>query len=145
MAGWVFGVSVLANVFCAAVNLYTWRLTYPLWGFAGAEFGVVHREYLRRLTPVITVPHVAMFFASWAAVWWRIAAMPLWLSLAVAGLATAVIGVSVLMAGPVHDRFTRAGLDDPGLRTLVRVSALRSGMMGVSCGLLLWVLVRSLA
>ena len=76
IAGWVFGVSVFANVFCSAVNLYTWRLGYPLWGFAGAEFSAVHREYLRRLTPVITVPHVIMFLASWASVWWRIAAMP---------------------------------------------------------------------
>ena len=144
MAAWVFGLSFLANVFCAAVNVYTWLLGYPLWGFAGAGFGAVHREYLRRLTPVITVPHVVMFFAGWAGVRWRLAAMPLWASFAVAGLDTAVIAFSVLVAGPVHDRFARAGLDAGGLRTLVRVSAWRSGMLAASCGLLLSVLVRSL-
>ena len=142
VVAWVFAVSLFANVFCAAVNVYTWLLGYPLWGFAGAAFPAVHLEYMRRLTPVITVPHVVMFFASLAGVWWRVAGMPIWAALVVAGLDTMVIGVSVLVAGPVHDRFAREGFDAAGLRRLVRVSAWRSGMMGVSCGLLFWVLVR---
>ena len=140
MAGWVFAFSLVANVFCAAVNGYTWLLGYPLWGFAGQAFPAVHREYMRRLTPVITVPHVAMFFLSWAGVWWRVAGMPAWTALAVAD--TSVIGVSVLLAGPVHDRFARTGFAGDGLRRLVRVSAWRSAMMAVSCGLLVWVLVK---
>ena len=144
-AAFFFGVSLFANVFCAAVNLYTWRLGYPLWGFAGREFGAVHREYLARLTPVITVPHVIMFFASLAEAFWRVRAMPAWEAWLVFGLDTAVIGVSVLVAGPVHDRFARAGCDEAGLRRLVRVSAWRSAMMLVACTLLVQVVMRALA
>ena len=139
---WVFGVSMFANVFCAAVNCYTWRLGYPLWGFAGKAFGPVHREYMARLTPVITVPHVVMFFASLGAAVWPAREMPGWVGWVVFALDTAVIAVSVLVAGPVHDRFTRSGFDDAGLRRLVTVSAWRSVMMLAACGLLVWRVVR---
>ena len=135
---WLFVLSVFANVFCAAVNVYTWRLGYPLWAFAGREFGTVHREYLARLTPVITVPHVVMFFASLGAAIWPVRGMAWWKGWVVFGLDTAVIAVSVLLAGPVHDRFARRGFDEVGLRRLVRVSAWRSAMMFMATGLLLW-------
>ncbi len=138
IAGWVFGVSVLANCFCAAVNLYTWRLAYPLWAFAGADFEAVHREYLRRLTPVITVPHVVMFFAGLASALRPVPKAPLWESWAVFGLDTAVIAASVGLAGPVHTRFATQGLDEAGLRRLIGVSAWRSGWMLTACGLLIW-------
>ena len=134
---WVFGTSVLANGFCAAVNVYTWRLGYPLWGFAGTGFAAVHREYMARLTPAITVPHVVMFLAALGAAMWRVPRMPAWVGWTVFALDTAVIAVSVLVAGPVHDRFNRVGFDAAGLELLVRVSAWRSAMMLAACALLL--------
>jgi hypothetical protein len=62
---WLFIVVVFSTLFCAAVNAYTYRIAYPLWGFVGqAEFAAVHREYMRRLDWIITVPHVVMFFSA---------------------------------------------------------------------------------
>ncbi len=138
VAGWLFGISLFANVFCAAVNVYTWLLGYPLWGYAGREFPAVHREYMRRLTPVITVPHVVMFFASLACASRRAGGMSGAQGWMVFGLDAAVIGVSIAVAGPVHDRFTRQGFDEAGLQRLVTVSAWRSAMMLTACALLAW-------
>ena len=144
VGAWMFLVAGLSTVFCAAVNCYTWRIAYPLWGFCGAEFSVVHREYLRRLGPVITGPHVVMFFASLGLVWRRPGFMSVAQAWWVFGLDAAVVVISAFVAGPVHSRFERGGLDAAGLARLVRVSAWRSGLMLGACGVLGWSLVRVL-
>ena len=114
-----------------AVNAYTLQVGYPLWRFIGtAEFCTVHREYLRRLNWVITVPHIVMFFSTAGLVIWR----PAYLSVAnawgVAALAWAVVGVSAFVAGPVHDRFSRQGrMDERGMRWLTGISLARTLMM----------------
>ena len=136
--GWLFSVNLFANVFCAAVNCYTWRLGYPLWREAGPQFGRVHRTYMARLTPVITMPHVVLFFASLTYALWRPAAFSPWLAWLVLALDTAVIAVSALIAGPIHTRFTQAGFDEAALRVLLRVSAFRSGALLLACALLLF-------
>jgi hypothetical protein len=140
----VFVVVVFATGFCAAVNAYTYRIAYPLWGFVGGEaFRAVHREYMRRLDWIITVPHVAMFFSAAAMIWERPWFVGLGEAVVLFGLEAAVVGVSAFVAGPVHGRFTRTGVaDEAGLRLLVRVSALRVVLMAGACGLVarwLWV------
>ncbi len=100
-----------ATVFCTAVNCYTFCLAYPLWRWVGpAEFGALHRAYLRLLGPVITFPHIVMFFASGALLRWR----PGWLPFAQAvwlfALDASVVAVSAFWAGPIHSRFERIGL-----------------------------------
>lgn len=133
----IFLVAVFSTIFCAAVNAYTYRIAYPLWGFVGrAEFAAVHREYLRRLDWIITVPHVAMFFSAALTIRWRPAFVGLAEAILLFGLEAAVVGVSAFAAGPVHSRFTRTGIaDDAGLRLLVRISALRVVLMAAACGL----------
>lgn len=136
-------VAAFATIFCTAVNCYTLRLAYPLWRLvAPGEFGRLHAAYLDWLLPVITIPHVAMFFASAALLRWR----PHWLSLGESavlfGLDAAVVAVSAFWAGPIHSRFERAGRwEEQGLGTLIRISALRSGLMCLASGLVLfWLL-----
>ena len=138
ISAWLFAISLAANVFCLAVNAYTWRLAYPLWAFAGDAFPRVHREYLARLTPVITVPHVLLFFASLGAAIRPIFGIARWSSWLVFGLDAAVVVVSIAVAGPVHDRFTRCGFDPAGLVRLVHVSAWRTVALGAACAMLLW-------
>ena len=133
---------LLATTFCLAINLYTWLLAYPLWQFAGPAFPTIHREYLRRLEPVITLPHVILFFASLAACYWR--TMPLAVSLLILALNTLVIAVSIAIAGPIHTRFTRHGFDLPGLRRLLHVSAIRTLLLLTSTALLTWRLTQIL-
>ncbi len=139
--------AAFATFFCTAVNCYTLRLAYPLWRWVGrAEFGALHKAYLRLLSPVITFPHIVMFFASGALLRWR----PGWVSFTEAAwlfaLDAGVVAVSAFWAGPIHSRFEHAGVaDEPGLRRLIQISALRSVMMLAASGLVCWWLYRALA
>lgn len=133
----VFLLVVFSTLFCAAVNAYTYQIAYPLWAYVGrAEFGAVHREYLRRLDWIITVPHVVMFFSGGLMIWLRPSFASSAEVIALFMLEAAVVGVSAFAAGPVHGRFSRTGIaDDAGLLLLVRISALRLILMAAACGL----------
>jgi hypothetical protein len=133
----VYVVAMMATVFCAAVNAYTLQVAYPLWRFVGAEFPVVHREYLERLWPVITLPHVVMFFASAGLIWLRPGFVQRGAGGVVFLLAAGVVGISAFVAGPIHGRFEQTGvMDAEGYRGLMAVSAVRVVMMVGAC----WVL-----
>jgi hypothetical protein len=134
----VFLVVVVSTVFCAAVNAYTLQIGYPLWRTVGmGEFGALRREYMERLWAVITLPHVVMFFASAAMVWWRPAFVRPWEAVAVFALDAGVVVVSALLAGPVHGRFERQGaIDAEGMRALIAISTVRTGMMVAAVGVL---------
>jgi hypothetical protein len=140
-------LALLSTVFCLAVNAYTYRIAYPLWREATpADFPRIHAAHLRLLTPVVTLPHIAMFFSTAA-----LALKPaLWLArpsaIAVFTLANLVILLSAFVAGPIHDRFTRnAALDPAGIERLIRLSALRTLLMAGATGLLLVHLAKALA
>jgi hypothetical protein len=142
----LFVAAAFSTVFCTAVNCYTWRLAYPLWrAVPSAGFAAVHREYLRLLAPVITLPHIVMFLSSGLLLWRR----PLLLSFRAAALLfvldAGVVAISAFGAGPIHTRMERSGrLDPEGLRTLIQISALRSLMMLAASALvaaILWPLL----
>ena len=142
----VFLTALASTLFCTAVNCYTWRLAYPLWRKVRAEeFGALHREYLRQLTPIITLPHILMFFSSAALLSVRPLFLPFGSAALIFAFNAAVILISIFAAGPIHDRFSRQErLDGPGLRRLVQISALRSLLMLASSLLLcgsLWSLL----
>jgi hypothetical protein len=134
----VYVVAMMAMVFCAAVNAYTLQVAYPLWRVVGAgEFGAVHREYLRRLWPVITVPHGLMFLATAGLIWVRPGFVPRGEAVGLFLLAAGVVGISAFVAGPIHGRFERTGvLDAAGYRVLMAVSVARVVMMVAACGVL---------
>jgi len=134
----MFLTTVIATLFCAAVNAYTLQVAYPLWRVVGAaEFPAVHREYLERLWPVITLPHVVMFFASAGLIVWRPGFVPLGEAIAVFVLAAAVVGISAFAAGPIHGRFAQTGvMDAAGYRGLIAISAVRVVMMVGACAVL---------
>jgi hypothetical protein len=142
----VFVVAMFATVFCAAVNGYTYQVAYPLWRSVGEkELAGMHREYLRRLWPVITVPHVVMFFASGALIWLRPAFMPLWTAVLVFALDAGVVVVSAFAAGPIHDRITKLGaMDETGYRGLMSISAMRVVMMALASGMMFAVMLRAI-
>lgn len=127
----LFLLAAFATIFCTAVNCYTLRVAYPLWRWVGpAEFGALHKAYLRLLGPVITFPHIVMFLASGALLRWRSGFFPLRSAICLFVLASLVIAVSAFWAGPIHSRFERAGAwDERGLRTLIRISVLRSVLL----------------
>jgi len=144
---WLLCVATFSTFFCTAINAYTLQLGYPLWRFIGAtEFSVVHREYLRRLNWVITIPHIVMFFSTAGLVIWRpsfMAAVNAW---GVATLAWMVVGVSAFVAGPVHDRFGRQGrIDERGMRWLTGISLARTLMMLAASVLLSMAMVEGLS
>jgi hypothetical protein len=139
----VFAVTVFSTVFCAAVNAYTYQVAYPLWRHVGGALPGVHREYLRRLWPVITVPHVVMFFASGALVFLHPASMPAWCAVVVFSLNAGVVVVSAFAAGPIHDRITKLGvMDERDYRGLMRISAARVVMFALSCAILFAAMLR---
>ena len=142
----LFVAVVFSTVFCATVNAYTYQMAYPLWAFVGqAEFAAVHREYLRRLDWIITVPHVVMFFSAALMIWLRLPFVDMVEAIVLFGLEAAVVAVSAFVAGPVHGRFTRTGVcDEAGLKLLLRISALRVVLMAASCGLVARWLVAAL-
>jgi hypothetical protein len=144
---WVYLITLLATVFCAAVNAYTVQVAYPLWASVGAaEFGALHREYLRRLWPVITLPHVVMFFASAAMIFVRPWFVSRSEAMAVFALDAGVVAVSAFVAGPVHTRFEQQGIADAGgLHALIVISAVRVGMMLAACWVLCVSLLRALS
>ena len=136
-------LALLSTIVCLAVNAYTYRIAYPLWREATpADFPRIHAAYLRLLTPIITLPHIAMFFSTAYLALRPAPWLPRPAAIAVFSLATLVILLSAFLAGPIHDRFTRnAALDPTGLEHLIRLSALRTVLMSVSTAILL----RSLA
>jgi hypothetical protein len=141
----VFVVTMVTTVFCAAVNAYTLQVGYPLWRVTGPEFAAVHREYLQRLWPVITLPHVVMFLASAAMLWWRPVFVGRWEAVAVFALDAAVVVVSAFVAGPIHGRFERNGvMDAQGYSALIGISALRVVLMVSACGVLCGAMLRGL-
>ena len=143
---WLFLIAVFSTFFCTAVNCYTWRLAYPLWRQTGpACFARLHGEYLRLLGPVITFPHIVMFFASGLLLLRR----PLFFSasqaVALFLLDGGVVALSASLAGPIHTRFTRSGiLDESGLHRLLVISAVRSVLMLAASGILCSTLAQSL-
>jgi hypothetical protein len=145
MNGVIFVLTLFATVFCAAVNGYTYQVAYPLWrSVSDAELAGMHREYLKRLWPVITVPHVVMFFASGALIWRRPEFVPLWVAVVVFALDAAVVAVSAVAAGPIHDRITKLGkMDEMGYRGLMSISAMRVVMMALACGLMFAMMLRA--
>jgi hypothetical protein len=142
----IFVVAMFATLFCAAVNAYTYQVAYPLWRSVGAaELPALHRDYLRRLWPVITLPHIVMFFAGAALVWRRPAFMPLWTAVLIFALEAGVVLVSAFAAGPMHARITKLGvLDDRGYRGLMSISAMRVVMMALASGLMFAVTLRAM-
>ena len=138
LPGIVFALATFSTFFCTAVNAYTLRLAYPLWRAVPPEaFAALHREYLRRLTPVITLPHVVMFFSSALLLHWRPPSFRLRDAVLLFTLDAGVVAISAFAAGPIHSRFERTGsLDAPGLTLLLRISALRTAMM-LAAGVLL--------
>ncbi len=135
-------VTLFSTFFCAAINAYTVQVAYPLWRSVKPEaFAALHQEYLRRLWPVITVPHVVMFFSSAALIRWHPSYLTTPFAAAVFGLNAAVVLVSMFGAGPIHTRFEKTGqIDEAGFRALLRISALRTCLMLLSSGLLSYVL-----
>lgn len=131
-------VAVFSTLFCAAVNCYTYQIAYPLWGVIGpTEFPGVHREYMRRLTWIITIPHIVMFFSAAALLLIRpacvSAAAAMWLFV----LEALVIGVSAFVAGPIHTRLGQLGVaDSTRLTLLIRISLARVILMAAACGVL---------
>jgi hypothetical protein len=142
----VFLVTLVSTVFCAAVNAYTLLVAYPLWRYVGpGEFQRLHKEYLRRLWPVITLPHVVMFFASAGLIWQRPMFVPMREAAALFALNGSVVVVSAFLAGPIHSRFEQSGaLDTPGLRGLLQVSVVRVALMAASVALLCVQLLRAM-
>ena len=138
LAGSLFALATFSTFFCTAVNAYTLRLAYPLWrSVPPAAFAALHREYLRRLTPVITLPHVTMFFSSALLLRWRPACFDLRDATLLFALDAGVVAVSAFAAGPIHSRFERTGqLDDAGMTGLLRISTLRTVLMLAASGLL---------
>ncbi len=136
LTGALFSLATFSTFFCTAINAYTLRLAYPLWRVVPPEaFTALHREYLRRLTPVITLPHIVMFFSSALLLRWRPISFGLRDAVLLFVLDAGVVVVSAFAAGPIHSRFGRTGhLDSPGLVLLIRISALRTAMMlAASC------------
>ncbi len=143
----VFIAALFSSLFCTAVNCYTYRIAYPLWAAVGpAEFPVVHREYMRRLDWIVTIPHIVMFFSAAALVRWHPRFVPIVAASWLFGLVASVIAVSAFAAGPIHSRFTRTGLaDSAGLTQLIRISLLRVILMTAACGILFRCLLAGLA
>jgi hypothetical protein len=146
IGGVIFVLAAFATIFCAAVNCYTARIAYPLWRQVDPPgFGAFHREYLRLLAPVITVPHIVMFFASAALLRWRPACVTLPEAVALFALDAAVVALSAFWAGPIHSRFERAGvIDQPGIATLIRISVLRSILMLAASGLVCSIILQAI-
>ena len=130
-AGTLFALATFSTIFCTAINAYTLRLAYPLWRIVPPEtFAALHRAYLDWLTPVVTLPHVLLFFSSALLLRWRPACFSLQDAILLFLLDGGVVAVSAFAAGPIHSRFESTGhLDAPGLKTLLRISALRTAMM----------------
>ena len=130
-AGILFAFATFSTFFCAAVNAYTLRLAYPLWRVVPpTAFAALHREYLRRLTPVITLPHIAMFFSSGLLLRWRPFSFRLRDAVVLFALDAGVVAVSAFAAGPIHSRFERTGcLEDAGLARLLQISVVRTALM----------------
>ncbi len=144
---WLFLTATFSTIFCTAVNCYTYRLAYPLWRWVGPQdFGTLHKDYLRRLGPVITAPHVVMFFASGMLLRWRPPFFTLTSAIALFTLDAGVVLISLLAAAPIHNRLERTGtLHDAGLRRLVSISAARSLMMLAASAITLYSIASALA
>ena len=134
--------AVFSTFFCTAVNAYTLRLAYPLWRYVQPDsFTTLHAAYLRLLGPVITLPHIVMFFSTAALLWRRPAGMSLTEAWLVFGCAAAVVLLSAVVGGTVHGRFARTGvLDEAGMRHLLALSWTRSLLMFAASGMLCRVL-----
>ncbi len=131
LSGVLFALTLFSTLFCTAVNAYTLCLAYPLWrAVPPSAFGAYHREYLRRLSPVITLPHVVMFFSSALLLYRHPSYFGLRDAVLLFALEAVVVAVSAFAAGPIQSRFERTGrLDAPGLALLLRISTLRTILM----------------
>ena len=138
----LFLVAVFSTFFCTAINAYTLRLAYPLWRHVQSDsFKTLHAAYLRLLGPVITFPHIVMFFSTAALLWRRPAACTLAEASVVFALAATVVLLSAVIGGAVHGRFSRTGLrDEPGMQQLILLSWSRTLLLLAAS----WILCRIL-
>ena len=142
MSSWVhtlYAVAAFSTIFCASVNCYTWQIAYPLWRSLGPQaFPRLHADYMSRLTWVITVPHIVMFFSTFLLIVFPLTPPHRASAILLFVLVDLVIAVSAFVAGPVHDRFLRnQARDEPGMTLILRISALRVGLMLLASAIIL--------
>ncbi len=135
----LYAIAAFSIIFCTAVNCYTWQIAYPLWRTLGREaFPTLHADYMERLTWIITVPHIVMFFSTLLLIVFPLTPRHRASAIILFALVAIVIAVSAFVAGPVHGRFLRnQARDEPGMILILRVSALRVILMLLASAIIL--------
>lgn len=136
---------------CTALNLYLLgaatllgRVSYPLMAEAGrAALPVLHTALNRRLGLVFIAPEFLAFLAVLPLFWLRparVAIGSVWLCVA---LGVAYFVVTFGWHLPAH-KLLDGDTSDQAMRTLLVSHAVRTILVALKCGLLLWMLARAL-
>ena len=103
----------------------------------------MNRFFRSALFPlVVIVPGFLGFFASVALPWTRPADVSPRLAALVSATGVGAILSTVLWAIPMHDRLDRIGQDAATLDSLLQANAVRTGLLTLGAGALVWALVR---
>jgi hypothetical protein len=140
---WALGSTAALALYSTGVAWQAQVVSYPLFGEVSAEeFPAYHLTYNAAIPLVVIVPGFLGFFASVALPWTRPADVSPRLAALVSATGLGAILSTLLWAIPMHDRLDRIGQDAATLDSLLQANAVRTGLLTLGAGALVWALVR---
>ncbi len=139
---------VVVTVMCFYCTGASWMLQvvcYPTYALVGEkEFVPFHVAFGKRLVYAAIIPMVLTIFASFALVFVRPEAAPMWAALGVALCTAVVLGTTVALEVPKHNRLDTHGKDDALISGLVRDNIPRVACWTLASLLLVYMLTETL-
>lgn len=107
---WLLVVTTVLYVYAAGGCWMLQVVAYPTYHLVGTtDFVPFHGAFGKRLIPVFVVPAVLACWASFALVFFRPTALPLWAALLVAALSVVILATTLLIEVPKHNALDRDG------------------------------------
>ena len=143
----LWNLAATAAITCYSTGI-AWQaqlVSYPLFLAVGADdFPAYHQAYHEAIPLVVIVPGFVGFVACTVFPWTRSRDVPRRVGALVALSGIGAIASTVFWAIPRHDTLDRIGRDVATVQSLLQANALRTAVLTVGAGALLWSVVRAM-
>jgi hypothetical protein len=146
---WLLLVTTVLFLYCLGGSWMLQIVSYPTYALVGKEeFVPFHKESGRRLLPVFVAPAVIACLCAMVLVFWRPAAMPIWIALIAAICGLVILVTTIALEVPKHNKLDTDGKSIVLIEGLVRDNLPRSiswtlGSLALVIGLMQSLLARA--
>jgi|GEM_PF-551731 len=119
-------------------------MAYPTYLLVGKdEFVPFHVKSGQRLIPVFVIPAVLTCLASFVLVFVRPESVPVWAALIVAACSAVILGTTIAIEVPKHNKLDKDGKDDALIQQLIRDNLPRVICWTIGSAVLLYMTVQA--